>query len=155
MFHKPSSKNALTPAMAVLLGHAMAAMGSIFGGGVTGRLLDRESIAKLHRRQKAAAKEAERIAALQPEIDRWNARVDLVKTQRLIRRVDKRRSAGPDAHAEKPAAPGPKFAKLRKHKQRRHPLQDAHGAYTLIGKDVPLGPSRRKWLGGISAQRGY
>lgn len=42
-----------------------------------------------------------------------------------------------------------------------HKLQDEHGAYTLTGRD-PLhrfnldgSDSRRKWLAGISAQRGY
>lgn len=30
-----------------------------------------------------------------------------------------------------------------------HPLEDQHGAYTLVGD------TRRKWLAGVSAQRGY
>lgn len=56
----------------------------------------------------------------------------------------------------------PKFAKQRKHKQHTHPLRDEHGAFTLVGRsnDEPSsilvdGQFRRKWLAGISAQRGY
>ena len=42
-----------------------------------------------------------------------------------------------------------------------HPLRDAHGAYCMVGRDplrrVNLDGEevRRKWLAGISAQRGY
>lgn len=38
-----------------------------------------------------------------------------------------------------------------------HPLRDEHGAYTLIGALIRTeeGVTRRKWLAGISAQRGY
>ena len=53
--------------------------------------------------------------------------------------------------------------------QKVRPLQDDHGAYTLIGSNlkstfvwrsgfeehVGWVPGRRKWLGGISAQRGF
>lgn len=67
----------------------------------------------------------------------------------------------------------PKPAKTRKHKQHQHPLRDEHGAYTLtgfrgmlpevVGQDGVTGEfviemryfSARKWLAGISAQRGY
>ena len=54
----------------------------------------------------------------------------------------------------------PKFAKPRKHKQHTHPLRDEHGAYTLVGARVRvvggmIVQKRRKWLAGISAQRGY
>ena len=61
-----------------------------------------------------------------------------------------------------------KAAKPRKRKQHVHPLKDAHGAYTLIGKERTLircivdsgtcfeeQEPRRVWLAGISAQRGY
>lgn len=45
--------------------------------------------------------------------------------------------------------------KLRDSKahQAKHPLRDEHGAFTLVGNDKRHG--MRKWLGGISAQRGY
>lgn len=47
--------------------------------------------------------------------------------------------------------------------KRMHPLRDEHGTYTLTGalEHPPLHangtnyPKRRKWLAGISAQRGY
>lgn len=80
--------------------------------------------------------------------------------------------------AEKPAAPGPKFAKERHRKSRSSYFTDKHGAYTLVGSTYEVagmapdtdrehvtsswvdGPdmgytARRKWLAGISAQRGY
>ena len=58
--------------------------------------------------------------------------------------------------ALKPAAPGPKFAKARKHNQHVHELRDESGqAYTLIGGRKSLIRGRRKWLAGISAQRGW
>lgn len=45
--------------------------------------------------------------------------------------------------------------RTRKHVQHKHPLRDAHGAYTLTGAR-PLGDElRAMWLAGISAQRGY
>lgn len=79
-------------------------------------------------------------------------------------RTDKRRAL---AKAKRPAPTQPKFDKPRVHKQHKHPLRDEHGAYTLVGRTEILdvnedgsfrdsfpGP-RRKWLGGISAQRGY
>jgi len=70
--------------------------------------------------------------------------------------------------ASKVGQSAPKFAKERKHSLHDHPQRDEAGAYTLIGKaytiehcdgvgnwlgteEVP----RRKWLAGISAQRGY
>jgi hypothetical protein len=37
--------------------------------------------------------------------------------------------------------------------------RDEHGAYTMVGRNQPIGfhpdDQRRKWLAGISAQRGY
>lgn len=80
-------------------------------------------------------------------------------------KIHKRRSHYPDGQCAK-------FPKARKRKQHVHPLRDEHGAYTLTGfggmvpqivgyessgecivemRDIP----RRKWLAGISAQRGY
>lgn len=55
-------------------------------------------------------------------------------------------------HFAKPKAPGPKFAPERKRKPHHHPLRDEHGAYTLTGQSVLC---RRKWVAGISQQRGY
>jgi len=65
-------------------------------------------------------------------------------------------------------APARQGQKPRKHKQHAHPLRDEHGAFTLVGKAGSmdrydehggyLGTEswpRRKWLGGLSAQRGY
>lgn len=61
----------------------------------------------------------------------------------------------------------PKFAKPRKHKQHVHPLRDDHGAFTLVGRSKVVSTTinadgdftdwmqRRKWVAGISAQRGY
>jgi hypothetical protein len=72
----------------------------------------------------------------------------------------------------------PNFPKARVHKQHKHELRDEQGAYTCVGAtyDVEgMAPdtsrehvtsswvdgedmgytARRKWLGGISAQRGY
>ena len=45
--------------------------------------------------------------------------------------------------------------KLRDSKahQAKHPLRDEYGAFTLIGNDKRHG--MRKWLAGISAQRGF
>ena len=38
--------------------------------------------------------------------------------------------------------------------EKLHPLRDEHGAYTLVGR--PRGyESRRVWLAGVSAQRGF
>ena len=80
-------------------------------------------------------------------------------------KVHKRRSHYPDGqHAKLP--------KARKHKQHVHPLRDDNGAYTLTGFHGALpeivgydgagecivemrSVSRRMWLAGISAQRGY
>lgn len=44
----------------------------------------------------------------------------------------------------------PKLAKTRKRKPHHHALRDQHGSFTLVGS-YP----RRKWLGGISAKRGF
>ena len=81
-------------------------------------------------------------------------------------RRDKHRAA---VAAAKPIAPGPKFAKPRKHVEHVHPLRDEHGAYTLTGRNRKTFftwksgrvdhtgwlPGRRTWLAGVSAQRGY
>lgn len=52
--------------------------------------------------------------------------------------------------------------KPRTHKQHAHQVRDEHGAFTLVGRsnDEPSsilvnGLFRRKWLAGVSAQRGY
>ncbi len=46
------------------------------------------------------------------------------------------------------------FNRKRQQEQQKLPhLRDEHGAYTLTGRS-PFTP-RRKWLGGISAQRGF
>ena len=65
-------------------------------------------------------------------------------------KIHKRRSHYPDGQCAK-------FPKARKHKQHVHPLRDEHGAYTLTGALIRTeeGVTRRKWLAGISAQRGY
>lgn len=34
-------------------------------------------------------------------------------------------------------------------------LRDEHGSYTVTGRDPITGQQSRKWLAGISAQRGY
>lgn len=34
-------------------------------------------------------------------------------------------------------------------------LRDEHGSYTVTGRDSTTGEQSRKWLAGISAQRGY
>jgi hypothetical protein len=42
--------------------------------------------------------------------------------------------------------------------EKTHPLRDEHGAYTRTGAqpcEPWQGQKRRKWLAGISAQRGY
>jgi hypothetical protein len=80
--------------------------------------------------------------------------------------------------AERPEPPQPKFPRERKRKQHAHQLHDEHGAYTLVGGTYEVEgiepdtsrehvtsswvdgedfgyTARRKWLGGISAQRGY
>jgi hypothetical protein len=66
----------------------------------------------------------------------------------------------------------PKLDTPRKHKQHTHPMRDEHGAFTLVGRArIKHEPSpavdglvsasrvveiqRRKWLAGISAQRGF
>ena len=52
--------------------------------------------------------------------------------------------------------PKPSSAKPLKARQREphtHPLRDSIGVITLVGRDA-FG-KRRKWLAGISAQRGY
>lgn len=73
-----------------------------------------------------------------------------------LSRRDKHRAA---VAAAKPQAPGPKFKRVRKHKQHVHPLRDEHGAMTLVGATHQATHQvygyRRVWLGGISAQRGY
>jgi hypothetical protein len=46
-----------------------------------------------------------------------------------------------------PKAPGPKFAKERKHRPHPTPLRDALGAFTRVGR-YP----RRVWVAGVSAQ---
>jgi hypothetical protein len=44
------------------------------------------------------------------------------------------------------------FNRKRQQQQQKLPhLRDDHGAYTMVGK----GLTRRTWLAGISAQRGY
>ena len=57
--------------------------------------------------------------------------------------------------------------KRAQERQQRAPLRDEHGAYTLVGRNRPVSfrefkagevtvkQPRRKWLAGISAQRGY
>lgn len=61
-------------------------------------------------------------------------------------KVHKRRSDYPDGqHAKLP--------KARKHKQHVHPCRDEIGVFTKVGRFVD--GSRRIWLAGISAQRGY
>jgi hypothetical protein len=81
--------------------------------------------------------------------------------------------------AERPAAPGPKFQRERAHKSRGQHFRDERGAYTLTGSvysvdglkpdekrehvlsagqeadGEPFYTARRKWLAGVSAQRGY
>lgn len=74
------------------------------------------------------------------------------------------------------AAQQPKFPEVRARKQHQHPLRDERGAYTLIGGvyhlegiapsanehvisggsdgDLKFYTVRRKWVGGISEQRG-
>lgn len=59
----------------------------------------------------------------------------------------------------KPEAPKAKFKKDRAHRVTVSPLQDEVGAYTLVGRNhlhqLNGKPPRRKWLAGISAQRGF
>jgi hypothetical protein len=66
-------------------------------------------------------------------------------------RRDRHRMAVAD---KKPLAPKAKPTATRKRAQHHHPLRDAHGAYTLVGR-VKVGDltHRRKWLAGISAQQ--
>lgn len=47
----------------------------------------------------------------------------------------------------------PKAIKVRVHKPHKHMLRDEHGAYTMVGRNM-FG-ARRKWLAGVSAQRGF
>jgi len=81
-------------------------------------------------------------------------RQGVLERQKPMSREDKRRAA---VAKSKPAAPGPKFAKPRKHKQHTHPIRDAHGAHTLVGRKFAFNGEtiRRMWLAGLSAQRGY
>lgn len=51
-------------------------------------------------------------------------------------------------------------AKRREALEKKSGLRDEHGAYTMTGHDTIAelfgnGPFRRKWLAGISAQRGF
>lgn len=109
----------------------------------------------------------------------WNARVKQ-RSDRLDRigRAKRKRLI-----AIKDNGQHPKFVAERVHTQHKHPLRDEHGAYTLTGGfytiegegvrpssrehvlgGVFCGPgvdenseytARRKWLAGISAQRGF
>jgi hypothetical protein len=108
-----------------------------------------------------------------------------VKLRKAMSRMDRglstieanRRISGYFGALDARAAIGPKLAAERKHKPHHHPLRDEHGAITLIGKPYELDgihPNsrevvvtgwgdgeefgytvQRKWLGGISAQRGF
>lgn len=57
----------------------------------------------------------------------------------------------------------PQRRRDQKRMEKLHPLRDEHGAYTLVGQPVISFPAdgvvyvppRRKWLAGISAQRGF
>lgn len=96
------------------------------------------------------------------------------------RAVEARKPSPPSKLHRKPRGDSgqhPKFAKVRAHKQHQHRLRDDHGAFTLIGRRYELegvhptsresvltgwvdGDNfgytvQRKWLAGISAQRGY
>ena len=64
-------------------------------------------------------------------------------TVRAARRLAKQANSGQH----------PKPLKERQHKTSPHRTRDQHGAYTWIGRDI-FG-NRRKWLGGVSAQRGF
>jgi opacity protein-like surface antigen len=86
------------------------------------------------------------VTASPEEIAAWNSAVD-------ARNAARKRPSGKFNFNVKGTGQHPKFPKERARKQHSHPLRDEHGAYTLVGNN-PFKP-RRKWLGGISAQRGY
>ena len=108
------------------------------------------------------------VTASPEEIAAWNADVEAKKPAKPSK-VHRRVRGDNGQH--------PKFPKARARKQHKHPLRDEHGAYTLIGRPYELEnvhPAshevvltgwvdgdqfgytvQRKWLAGISAQRGY
>jgi hypothetical protein len=99
------------------------------------------------------------VTAPPEEIEAWNRAVDQRKVTKRLRahtRAGDRRLL----KSFKGNGQHPKFPKERVRKQHKHPLRDEHGAFTRVGRDPWRtskndGSSRRKWLGGISAQRGY
>ncbi len=103
------------------------------------------------------------VTASPAEIAAWNRAVTLRKNSRDHSRTYPNARL-PSVHV---SGQHPKFPKARAHKQANHPQRDAHGAYTVVGKEfksleyvegTPVGYAvvpRRKWLAGISAQRGY
>jgi hypothetical protein len=113
------------------------------------------------------------VTASLEEIAAWNAKV----TSDRLDRIANRRRDHRMARAFADTGQRPKFPKARVHKQHKHPLRDDHGAFCLTGKPYSLegvhptsrevvltgwvdgeqfgNTVQRKWLAGISAQRGY
>jgi hypothetical protein len=116
------------------------------------------------------------VCSPQAEIAAWNADVAARSDRRA--RIFNRRRDRDMAREFADNGQRPKFAKPRTHKQHVHRQRDEHGAYTLIGSAYEVEgmepdasrehvtsawthgddfgyAARRKWLAGISAQRGY
>ena len=64
-----------------------------------------------------------------------------------VRRQLRRQAKAARVSASQQAKP----VKQRKHKQHRHPLRDADGAFTLVGKRALI-DERRVWVAGESAR---